>query len=116
MIKHHRPLVIQAPMPIEEPPLPHDVPRIQVDLVHTTRTEVTHVHRPSRPFASLFVQFVTAFWLVPVVLIAIRVLSLVAGGEPLLATMLVGAFLMAFCSACWIVSLAGVWLYKKTTE
>jgi len=115
MIRHHRPLVIPADL-IEDPPLPHDVPRIQVDLVHTTRTEVTHVHRQPRLFTSLAVQLITAFWALPVVLILIRVLSLVAGGEPLLPTMLIGAFLMAFCSACWMVSLAGVWLYRKTTE
>ncbi len=115
MIKHHRPLVIPADL-IEEPPLPYDLPRIRVDLVHTTRTEVVHIDQRRRPFGSLGVRFVTVFWLVPVALIFLRFLAMVAMGEPLLATMLIAMFLIAFCSACWIVSLCAFWLYRKTTE
>lgn len=115
MIKHHRPLVIPADL-IEEPPLPHDVPRIQIDLVHTTRTEVTHIDRRPRPFATLAIQLVTGFWLVPVSLILVRFVAMVAMGEPLLVTMLVATFLISFCSACWMVSLCALWLYRKTTE
>ena len=115
MIKHHRPLVIPAEL-VEGPPLPRDVPRIQVDLVQTTRTEVTHLHRRPHPFASLAVKLVTAFWLVPVILVSVRILTMLAMGEPLLTTLFIGAFSIAFFSACWMVSLCALWLYRKTTE
>ncbi len=101
---------------IEEPPLPLEPPRIQIDLVHTTRTEVTHIQRQPRPFASLAVKLVTTFWLVPVVLISARILAMLALGEPLLTTLFIGAFSIAFFSACWMVSLCALWLYRKTTE
>lgn len=115
MIKHHRPLVTPADL-IEESPLPRDAPRIQIDLTHTTETEVTHLHRRRDVIALRILKLITAFWLVSICLILIWLVTRVAMGQPLLATTVMAMFLIALCSACCTVSVCALWLYRKTTE
>lgn len=115
MIKHDRPLLTPADL-IEEPPLPRDAPRIQIDLTHTTETKVTHKHRRRDVIALRILKLITAFWLVSVWLISIWLVIRVAMGQPLLATTVMAMFLIALCSVCGTVSVYALSVYQKTTE